>query len=150
MTRRSVGWLKVEGNRLTFAEEEAGLGEVLSASGLTGGVKVAARLSPGKIVFRPLVEPEDVQTVCLEVAGDLRESAERLEELKATLPDPPEEVLEYKVPYTVEANVLGTLECVLSGGVEPAIRSLEEAGTTTAKDLQRDWELSKRIGRPAR
>ncbi|HSF41033.1 MAG TPA: GNAT family N-acetyltransferase [Thermoanaerobaculia bacterium] len=44
------------------------------------------------------------------------------------------------VCQTVESSIQGTLQCVLADGLEPAVRSLLEAGGVSQEELNRQWE----------
>lgn len=131
--------LSVHANELVIEVQEPWK-EALSAVGLADGVRLLARLSPGRLSAGPFPEPDGVQGRCRLLGADLADFAERVRELHASLPDPPAEVLAEKSPETVESSIQGILECVLADDLEPAIRSFLEAGGISQEELDRQWE----------
>lgn len=139
MSRELASILSVHANQLVLEIQGDGE-EALSAAGLAAGTRLLVRLSPGRLSAGPFPEPDDVQGRCRLLAADLGDSAERVRELLATLPAVPAEGLAEEGPETVESSIQGTLECVLADDLEPAIRSLLEAGGVSREELERRWE----------
>lgn len=140
MSRELDGTLSVHANQLVL-EVQADGEEALSVAGLAAGTRLLVRLSPGRLSAGPFPEPDDVRGRCRLLAADLGDFAERVRELHARLPPPPEEVLAEEGPETVESSVQGTLECVLADSLEPAIRSLLEAAGVSQEELRWQWEV---------
>jgi GNAT superfamily N-acetyltransferase len=139
MSHELAGVLSVHANQLVIEVQAGGEG-TLSAAGLPVGARLLVRLSPGRLWAGPFPEPDDVRGRCRLLAADLADFAERVRELDAGLPAVPAEVLAEEGPETVESSIQGTLQCVLADGLEPAVRSLLEAGGLSQEELNRQWE----------
>lgn len=144
MSHELAGVLSIHANQLVI-EVQAGGEETLSAAGLPVGARLLVRLSPGRLSAGPFPEPDDVRGRCRLLAADLADFAERVRELDAGLPAVPAEGLAEEGPETVETSIQGTLQCVLADDLEPAIRSLLEAGGLSQDELNRQWEEAERL-----
>lgn len=84
---------------------------------------------------------EEAQHAIREVALMLLRLLERLEEIAACLPRPPDmdAMLERRIPATLGVDLLGSIECVVDDDLRPAIRTLERAAKVTTEDLRREF-----------
>lgn len=82
----------------------------------------------------------------LGIAGGLDAIRQEIDEVIREIPEPPEEMLEHRIPYDVPAEIRGALECVLADDVIPAIGKLRAAAEATSEGLRAEWE--EREGRP--
>lgn len=77
-------------------------------------------------------------------AGKLREVAMVLRGIRHSLPetyaaDEAEAQGEHRSPQSLTYSLIGSMECVLSDDIEPAIVALDEAGNLTPAELFDEW-----------
>lgn len=106
------------------------LGKSLSAAlkryGLEPEQEVVVRFRPERLEVRPRNRPEEIRVKLKEAMEELKSLRERIQGWARELPPAPDEALESE--ETLEGELLGMLECLLSDDLEPAIRKLESAG----------------------
>jgi hypothetical protein len=73
------------------------------------------------------------------VVGVLQEVEDLLDFLASIMPESPEDMLEYRVPYDVALEVEGDIRCSLNDDLRPMLTRLKRAAVVTAADLERDW-----------
>ncbi len=71
--------------------------------------------------------------------GRLQEEEDFLEALAGSLPDSPEDMLEYREPYDVTAEVEGSIQCCLNDDLRPTIARLKRAAVVAREELKRHW-----------
>ncbi len=81
--------------------------------------------------------PARAQAQLADEANALRAIADRLSDVHAWLPPPPDlaDRQEHRKPYDVATDVLATIECVLEDNLRPAIESLEASAQVTDEAL---------------
>ncbi len=77
--------------------------------------------------------------------GTLQEVEDLLDFLVSLMPDSPEDMLEYRVPYDVMLEVAGAIECSLNDDLRPMIESLKRAAVVTQEDADRKWREAMRL-----
>jgi hypothetical protein len=82
------------------------------------------------------------QEALLRHAETLRGVRDDLLALHTDLGEPPEEteMAEGTRPETVAFSIRGTVECLVSDRLEPAVTSLERTARETPEDLYEEWE----------
>jgi hypothetical protein len=80
------------------------------------------------------------QEACAAAVRTLQETGNRLRRAASSVPEPPDDVLEGRAPWTVAAEVRGTIECFLNDHLAEAVTHLEKAALVTEEELLREWE----------
>lgn len=82
------------------------------------------------------------QQTLLEQAQRLRATRIELLALHDHLGEPPDEdqMAEGTLPETVTFSIRGTIECIVSDRLDPAVESLERVAKETAEELYEEWE----------
>jgi hypothetical protein len=75
--------------------------------------------------------------------GTLQEVEDTLDSFAELMPDSPEDMLEYRVPYDSMLEVDGAIRCSLNDDLRPMIARLKLAAVVTDEDLRRDWRETK-------
>jgi hypothetical protein len=99
------------------------LGIALKRFGFAPGQAVLVRFDQERLEILPMSSPEVVRDKLKQAAGELRAFRERMRNLVKELPSGSDEELEED--GTLEGELLGMLECLLSDDLEPALRKLE-------------------------
>jgi hypothetical protein len=99
------------------------LGIALKQAGFAHDQLVVVRFDQERLEVRPLNSPELIRDKVRKEAGSLRAFMERMRNLIKDLPSVSDEELEDE--GTLEGELLGMLECLLSDDLEPALRKLE-------------------------
>ncbi len=78
-------------------------------------------------------------------AGKLRQIAMVLRGIRHSLPEvysaeEAEAMGEHRTPQALTYSIVGSLECILSDDLEPAIVALDEAGDLTPAELLEEWQ----------
>jgi hypothetical protein len=79
------------------------------------------------------------------VVGVLQEVEDLLDFLASTIPESPEDMLEYRVPYDVALEVEGDIRCSLNDDLRPMISRLKRAAVVTQGELAEHWAHKSRI-----
>jgi hypothetical protein len=74
------------------------------------------------------------------VVGRLQEVEDFLEVLADSMPESPEDMLEYRAPYDVALEVEGDIRCCLNDDLRPMIARLKRAAVVSQGDLERHWQ----------
>jgi hypothetical protein len=111
-----------QGTMLCFPLGES-LGVALKRFGFTLDQAVVVRFAEERLEIRPLSTPEGIRGKLREKAGELRAFREKIRGLANELPSVSDEELEEE--STLEGELLGMLECLLSDDLDPAIQKLE-------------------------
>ena len=77
----------------------------------------------------------DLQREIATLAGELEQIARRLERIADSLPEPAEAVLEGDSPWTLDAELKGSLYCIADGDVRGASEDLSELASATAESV---------------
>jgi len=99
------------------------LGIALKQSGFAPDQAVLVRFDQERLEIRPLNSPERIRDKLRQEAGSFKAFMERVRNLIKELPPVSDEELEED--GTLEGELLGMLECLLSDDLEPALRKLE-------------------------
>jgi hypothetical protein len=99
------------------------LGIALKRSGFAPDQAVVVRFDQERLEIRPLNSPELIRDKVRQEAVSFRALMERMRNLIQELPAVSDEELEED--GTLEGELLGMLECLLSDDLEPALRKLE-------------------------
>jgi hypothetical protein len=99
------------------------LGIALKQSGFALDQAVVVRFDQERLEIRPLNSPELIRNKLRQEAVSFRALMERMRNLIQELPAVSDEELEED--GTLEGELLGMLECLLSDDLEPALRKLE-------------------------
>lgn len=91
---------------------------------------------------------EEMQREIEEVASELDALARRLAAMAASIPEPEEAVLEGQAPWTLEAEMKGTLEIVVNDDLLPASKVLAELALATPDIVRERWEQAQRPEEP--
>lgn len=75
-----------------------------------------------------------------EISGQLNAIAQRLDQLADLIPEPEDDVLEGRAPWTLEAEIKGTLYCVSADDVRGASEALAELALATPESIREAWE----------
>lgn len=78
------------------------------------------------------------------VVGRLQEVEDFLEVLADSMPESPEDMLEYRRPYDVLMEVEGDIRCCLNDDLRPMIARLKRSAVVTPEELARHWEETKK------
>jgi hypothetical protein len=62
-----------------------------------------------------------------------------LEVLAESMPESPEDMLEYRMPYDVALEVEGDIRCSLNDDLRPMIVRLKRAAVVTPEELAEHW-----------
>jgi hypothetical protein len=73
------------------------------------------------------------------VVGRLHEIEDFLGTLADSMPESPEDMLEYRVPYDVLMEVEGDIRCSLNDDLRPMIARLKKSAVVTPEELERHW-----------
>lgn len=101
------------------------LGLALQRFGFAPDQPVVVRFSQQRLEIRPVASLESVRDRMLRSADELRAFRDKIRGLLDSLPRVTDEELESG--DTPEAELLGTLECLISDDLDPAIRKLQSA-----------------------
>lgn len=112
----------------------------LAELGMTEGGQASAQIASGRLVLASSRDIRQMQSELWELSRGLEELRDRLAEMSRELPEPSDAMLRAEVPADVEADVQGTLECIVSDDLDPAIEKLRAAAAVTAEQLRRHWE----------
>lgn len=110
---------------VTYAAGEEGLRlpESLQAElQLADGAPAVARVSRGCLMVLPWLDTPGIRMKVVDLALELEAVQERMATLARSLPDVPAD----EDAVLPEAEILGTLECVLADDLGPAIRKLRQ------------------------
>jgi hypothetical protein len=69
----------------------------------------------------------------------LQEVEDTLDCLAGLMPESPEDMLEYRIPYDVMLEVEGDIRCSLNDDLRPMIARLKRAAVVTRADLEKHW-----------
>jgi hypothetical protein len=69
----------------------------------------------------------------------LHEVEDTLDCLLELMPDSPEDMLEYRIPYDVMLEVEGDIRCSLNDDLRPMIARLKHAAVVTVEELEKHW-----------
>jgi hypothetical protein len=111
-----------QGTMLCFSLGKS-LGIALKQSGFAPDQAVVVRFDQERLEIRPLNSPELIRDKVRQEAGSFKAFMERVRNLIKELPYVSDEDLEED--GTLEGELLGMLECLLSDDLEPALRKLE-------------------------
>jgi hypothetical protein len=78
------------------------------------------------------------------IVGVLQEVEDLLDFLASSMPESPEDMLEYRTPYDVMMEVEGDLRCSLNDDLRPMIARLKRAAVVTPGELERHWEQAQK------
>ena len=96
--------------------------------------------------YRPATLDEvAAQRLIRYAAGKLRMVAMSLRGVRHSLPevytaDEAEAMGENRAPQSLTFSLIGSMECILSDDIEPAIAALDEAGALTPAELFEEWQ----------
>jgi hypothetical protein len=99
------------------------LGLALERFGFAPDQPVVVRFSAERLEIRPVGSLGSVREKMLRSVAELRAFREKMRGLLESLPRVPDEALESG--GSPEGEILGTLECLISDDLEPAIRKLQ-------------------------
>ncbi|MEO6193780.1 MAG: hypothetical protein ABIS20_12280 [Thermoanaerobaculia bacterium] len=99
------------------------LGIALKRYGFIPGQPVVVRFDRERLEIRPLNTPEEVRDKLRLAGGELKAFRNRMRALAKDLPPVSDEELEGEA--SLEGELLGLLECLLSDDLDPAIQKLE-------------------------
>jgi hypothetical protein len=116
--------LKKQGTMLCLPLGKS-LGTALKRYGLVPDQEVVVRFRPERLEIRPRNTPEEILGKLKGAMEELKSLRERVLGWAQELPAMPDEAIENE--ETLEGELLGMLECLLSDDLEPAIRKLESA-----------------------
>jgi hypothetical protein len=116
--------LKKQGTMLCLPLGKS-LSTALKRYGLVPDQEVVVRFRPERLEIRPRNTPEEIREKLKGAVEELKSLRERVQGWTRELPSVPDEVLESE--ETLEGELLGMLECLLTDDLEPAIRKLESA-----------------------
>jgi hypothetical protein len=80
-----------------------------------------------------------VQRMLWAIVGRLQETEDVLAELADSMPESPEDMLEYRVPYDTLMEVEGDIRCSLNDDLRPMIARLKRSAVVTPEELERHW-----------
>jgi len=95
----------------------------LAELGLGEGARVVVEAAPGRLLLTPDWDVQAVRADLHAIARDLTEARGRLRRVTGLLPEPAEP----SDAAQVDADLLGTLECLLADDLEPALAKIQEA-----------------------
>lgn len=111
-----------QGTMLCFSLGKS-LGIALKRYGFLPGQPVVVRFDRERLEIRPLNTPEEIRDKLRLAGGELKAFRERMRALANDLPQVTDEELEGGL--SLEGELLGLVECLLSDDLDPAIRKLE-------------------------
>jgi antitoxin component of MazEF toxin-antitoxin module len=117
--------------------------DCLAEMGVPEGGPASVQAARGRLVLVTPRSVRQVQAELWELARGLEDLRDRLTEMCRELPEPPDPMLRAEVPADVEADIQGTLECVVSDDLDPAIEKLRAAAAVTAQELREHWERNR-------
>ncbi|HEV8580170.1 MAG TPA: hypothetical protein VGX68_13950 [Thermoanaerobaculia bacterium] len=100
------------------------LGVALERFGFRPGQDVLVRLAWERLEIRPRNTPQEIQEKLKTAGEELQQFRERMQTLLGELPA---ETDDDELEGTLEGELLGCLQCLITDDLEPAIRKLEEA-----------------------
>ncbi|HEY3568584.1 MAG TPA: hypothetical protein VGP73_11685 [Thermoanaerobaculia bacterium] len=113
------------------------LGLALQRFGFAPDQPVVVRFSEQRLEIRPVASLESVRDRMLRSVNELRAFRDKMRGLLDSLPRVTDEELESG--DTPEAEILGTLECLISDDLDPAIRKLQSAERLKEPEGWRKW-----------
>ncbi len=113
------------------------LGLALQRFGFAPDQPVVVRFSEQRLEIRPVASLESVRDRMLRSVEELRAFRDKMRGLLDSLPRVTDEELESG--DTPEAEILGTLECLISDDLDPAIRKLQSAERLKEPEGWRKW-----------
>ena len=116
---------------------EGDAARLLSRFHFSEGQEVRVRISDERLEIRPQRETDDIQAGLGDMAAHLQEMGRTLRTLRTHLPEESPDT--ETAPPTLEVHLSGTIECVLTDHMEPAVEQLEEASRITPEEIQRRW-----------
>lgn len=128
--------VKKQGTMLCFPLGKT-LGLALKRFGFAPDQPVVVRFSEQRLEIRPVASLGAVRDTMLRSVDELRAFRDRMQGLLSSLPRVTDEQLERG--ETPEGELLGTLECLISDDLDPAIRKLQ--GVETLKGPE-EWRPS--------
>jgi antitoxin component of MazEF toxin-antitoxin module len=117
---------------------EGDAARLLSRFHFSEGQEVRVRISDERLEIRPQRETDDIQAGLGGMAAHLQEIGHTLRTLRSHLPKESLET-EASAPPSLEDHLSGSIECVVTDHVEPAVEQLEEAARITPEEIQRRW-----------
>ena len=111
------------------------LGLALQRFGFAPDQPVVVRFSEQRLEIRPVASLESVRDRMLRSVDELRAFRDKMRGLLDSLPRVTDQELESG--DTPEAELLGTLECLISDDLDPAIRKLQSAERQQASEGRR-------------
>jgi hypothetical protein len=115
------------------------LGLALKRFGFAPDQPVVVRFSEERLEIRPVGSLGSIRDKMLRSVGELQAFRDKMRDLLAALPAVSDEELEGG--ETPQGEILGTLECLISDDLDPAIRKLR--GVKTLRDPER-WRPARR------
>jgi virulence-associated protein VagC len=116
---------------------EGDAARLLSRFHFSEGQEVRIRISDERLEIRPQRETDDIRASLGDMATHLQGIGRTLRTLRSHLPEESPETEE--APPTLEDQLSGAIECVLTDRVDPAVAQLEEAARITPEEIQRRW-----------
>ncbi|MFL6262048.1 MAG: hypothetical protein ACJ76Y_20315 [Thermoanaerobaculia bacterium] len=117
------------------------LGLALQRFGFAPDQPVVVRFSEQRLEIRPVGSLGSVREKMLRSVAELRAFREKMRALLESLPHVPDEALENG--GSVEGEILGTLECLISDDLDPAIRKLRSVEKLENPERQRPVRKAK-------
>lgn len=117
---------------------EGDAARLLSRFHFSEGQEVRVRISDERLEIRPQRETDDIQASLGDMATHLKEMGHTLRTLRSHLPEESSPENE-AAPPTLEDHLSGSIECVVTDHVAPAVEQLEEAARITPEEIQRRW-----------
>jgi hypothetical protein len=108
------------------------LGLALQRFGFAPDQPVVVRFSEQRLEIRPVASLGAIRDRMLRSVDELRAFRDKMRGLLESLPRATDDELE--IGETPEGELLGTLECLISDDLDPAIRKLQSAGTLTGPE----------------
>jgi hypothetical protein len=121
--------LKKQGLMLCFPVGKS-LNAALQHFGFQADQEVVMRFGWGRLEILPRTSTEAARDQMLSAAGELRSLRKRMQVIAETFSEVTDEELEKE--ETLEAELLGLLECLLADDLDPAIEKLESVAVLRA------------------